>query len=454
MLNEAYKLDKFQLRPYQAPIWDAIFLEGKRRVIAVLPRRAGKDLVGFNMAIFQCLLKPCMVMYVLPVFNQARGAIFDAITIDSVRFLDYLPTPFIERINSHEMKIIFKNNSILQLVGGETHKTSIRGRNPFAVILSEYAYFDSGDVLDTISPILAANKGWLLILSTPWGKNHYWDLYKYAKESPNWFVYEKKTSEIQHISSEALAEEKAKMSEEKYLQEYEISFDSGVDGTYYGRLLERIRQNGQINAVAWDPGLLVHLAIDIGVNDATTIIFFQTVGDGTIIRLIDCYSNTGVGLDHYAKLIQDKPYRYGKMIAPHDIAVREWAGGAVTRHEKALQLGLNFDILPQIDILDGVENVMTHFPKMWIDATKCRSLVDALENYRRNWNEKRRLYDPKPLHNWASHYADCLRYLCQGLHLTTTSSSGKQYEDLRNEALYGRNSKLPKIFQYDPRYDR
>lgn len=453
-MQEPYKLDKFQLRPYQVPIWDAIFVEGKRRVIAVLPRRAGKDLVGFNMAIFQCLLKTCMMMYVLPVFNQARGAIFDAITIDGLRFLDYLPMPFVDKINSHEMKIIFKNGSILQLVGGETHKTSIRGRNPFGVILSEYAYFDSGEVLDTISPILAANKGWLLILSTPWGKNHYYELYKYALGSSFWFVHSKKTSEIHHISDEALEEEKNKMSLEKYAQEYEISFESGVDGTYYGRSLERLRQNGQINAVAWDPGLLVHCAIDIGVSDATTIIFFQTLGDGTIIRIIDCHSNTGLGLDYYAKLIQDKPYRYGMMFAPHDIKVREWGSGAITRYERAQQLGLNFEILEQIPIIDGIENVLAHFPKIWIDATKGKSLIDALENYRRQFDEKKQIYSPKPLHNWASNYADALRYLCQGLHLTYSSTSGSSYDKIRNEAMYGRKGNLPKIFQYDPRYDR
>jgi phage terminase large subunit len=458
--NDFPLFNNFKLREYQKPIYDAIFLEGKRKVIACLPRRAGKDLMGFNLAILQCLLKPCLVMYVLPVFNQARGTVMDALTIDGQRFLDYLPMSHVYKINSHEMKIIFINNSILQLVGGETHKTSIRGRNPFAVILSEYAYFESGEVLDTVSPILAANKGWLLILSTPWGKNHFFQLCEYAKQSEHWLYYARKTSEINHVPLEALEIERARMSPEKFAQEYEISFSSGVEGTYYGRALERIRQKGQINSISWDPGLLVHLAIDIGVNDATSIVFFQSVGNGSIIRIIDCYSNTGLGLDHYAKLIQDKPYRYGKMFAPHDIAVREWGGGAVTRHEKALQLGLNFEILPQTDLMDGIDNVLTHFPKFWIDSHNCKPLIDALENYRKQKNDKKSInadnpfYENRPAHNWASHYADCVRYMCQGLHLTADIRPAEDYDNIRNQALYGKNTKLPKIFQHDPRYDR
>jgi hypothetical protein len=178
------------------------------------------------------------------------------------------------------------------------------------------------------------------------------------------------------------------------------------------------------------------------------------VGDGTIIRIIDCYSNTGLGLDHYAKLIQDKPYRYGKYFAPHDLKVREWGGGAVTRYEKAQQLGLHFEILEQVDVGDSIDNALTHFPKIWIDANKCRSLIDALENYRRVWNDKKQMYDRNPLKNWACHYADAFRYMCQGLHLTYSSTSGQSYDKIRNEALYGRKGNLQKIFQYDPRYDR
>lgn len=446
-------MEKFKLRDYQRPIWDAVFLEDKKRVIAVFPRRAGKDFVGFNMAIFQCLIKTCLVMYVLPVFNQARGAIFDAITIDGQKFLDYLPEGFVDRINSHEMKIIFKNGSILQLVGGETHATSIRGRNPYAVILSEYAYFESGDVLDTVSPILAANKGWLLILSTPWGKNHYYELVKYAKASPYWTVFEKKTSEIQHISPEALAEERAKMSEEKYAQEYEISFETGVEGTWFGRQLERLRQKGQITSITWDPGLLTHLSLDIGVNDATTIIWFQVVGDGTIIRIIDSYSNNNVGLDHYAKVIQDKPYNYGYMFAPHDIAVREWSD-AQTRFDKAANLGLKLTTLAQMAFGDSIENCLTYFPKIWIDAQNCKSLISALENYRKVKNEKGNMFEHRAVKNWAIHYADAFRYMCQAIKLCASSTSGDEYMNLRMQALKGQKQNLPKIFQYDPRYDR
>ena len=146
-------LNKFSLRWYQKPIWDALFKEGKKRLLYVAPRRAGKDILGWNMAIRQCILKTCLVFYVLPSYSQGRKAIFDAIAIDGTKFLDFIPKQLIENINQQEMKIRFINGSILQVIGGDVFDKSIVGTNPYAVILSEYALMRP-DVFDFIRPIL------------------------------------------------------------------------------------------------------------------------------------------------------------------------------------------------------------------------------------------------------------------------------------------------------------
>jgi phage terminase large subunit len=452
--------DKFQLRWYQEPLWDAIFEKDYKRLIACLPRRAGKDITLWNMAIHQCIIKRCMVAYVLPSYKQAKQCIWSAIAIDGTKFLDFIPSILIESTNVSDLEITFINGSKLKLVGGESHDRSLRGSNPYAVILSEFAYLeDAMEVLDTVSPILAANEGWLAIASTPYGKNTYWHLMQMAKQMPDsWFVVEKKTSDINHISHEALEEERARMSPEKFAQEYECSFERGITGSIFGRELDRLKQAGQVTSVSWEPGLVTYCAIDIGVRDATTILWFQVVGDGTIIRIIDSYSNTGHGLDHYSKIIKEKPYTYHTdascivAYAPHDIKVREWGGGALTRYEKAKQLGIHFTVLDQIPKADSIENALTHFPKMWIDANKCKSLIDALENYYKEWDEEKQVYSDKPVHNWASNYADAFMYMCQAIYKTRRNKGGEEYDTMRNKALYG--NRLHKIFQHNPMYDR
>ena len=446
-------LDKFQLRWYQEEVFDAIENGESKRVLYIASRRCGKDVLGWNLAIRQCIRKVCLVYYVLPTYAQARKAVFDAITIDGMKFLDFLPPQLVESINQAEQKIRFKNGSILQCIGGDTYDTSLVGTNPYAIILSEYALMPP-DIFSFIRPILAANGGWCMIVGTPRGKNHFWHLWKLALELPDWKVFVHKASDIHHIPDDILEKERSEMDEGTFLQEYECSFDRGISGSYYGTYLDQLKLKGQICNVAWEPGLLVHTAWDIGVNDATTIIWFQVVGDGTIIRVIDCYSNNNLGLDHYAKVIQEKPYRYGKHFAPHDIKVREWGGGAITRYEKARQLGLEFTLLEQTTIIDGIENVWTHFGKMWIDQDKCRSLINALENYRKEWNPDRNMYDNKPVKSWACHFADCFRYLCQSIHKTKKGLSSEEFERKKAEALYGNSQSLPRFFRDDPRYDR
>ncbi len=441
-------LDKFLLRPYQVPIWDAIENKGYRKAIVILPRRAGKDITLWNLAIRQCLKKVCLVHYVLPTYGQANRAIFSAISSTGDRFVDYIPQALVKSVNSSEMKIVFKNNSVLQCVAGDTHNVSIRGTNPYMVILSEYAYMDA-DVYNTVSPILAGNGGIVVMASTPYGKNHFWQQYMIAKEMPNeWFVYRKNSEETNHIPQDDLEAERKRMSPELFEQEYMVSFERGVSGAVFGTCLEQIKKRNQITNIMYEPGLLVHCAIDIGVNDATTIVWFQTAGDGAVVRIIDCYSNNNLGLDHYVEILQKKPYwgRMGKFFAPHDLAVREWGGGAVTRYEKARQLGINFTILQQIDLEDSIENTMTHFPKFWIDQVNCKSLINALENYYREWDEKNQVYKRKPVHNWASNYADALRYMCQAIHLTSTSITSEDFDRKKMEALMGRQPNLPYPF--------
>lgn len=447
-VEEQITLDKFHLRNYQEPIFDAIENKGYRKVLVILPRRAGKDITLWNLAIRQCLRKVCLVHYVLPTYGQANRAIFSAISSTGDRFIDFIPPKLIKSINASEMKIVFKNNSVLQCVAGDSHNTSIRGTNPYMVILSEYAYMDA-DVYNTVSPILAGNGGIVIMASTPCGKNHFWMQYQVAKMLPSeWFVYHKTVEETKHISEEDLVSEKKRMSPELFAQEYLCSFQRGQDGAVFGKCLINLKQANQITNVSYEPGLLTHCAIDIGVNDATTMIWFQVAGGDSVIRIIDCYSNRGLGLDHYVGILRGKPYweRMGKIFAPHDIKVREWGGGAVTRYEMARQMGVTFTVLEQLDLQDGIENVMRHFPKFWIDENKCKSLIDALENYYREWDEQRQIYKSKPLHNWASHYADSIRYMCQGLHLCSTTITSEEYDKKKFEALNAGRGILPPAF--------
>src|SRR5689334_2712155 len=115
------QLSKFYPRKYQEPILDAIENKGYKRVLAILPRRAGKDICGWNLAIRAALMKPQVIYYIFPSYAQGKKVIWDSITNAGERFLDFIPKETIHSINSQEMKVRFINDSLLQIVGSDNY---------------------------------------------------------------------------------------------------------------------------------------------------------------------------------------------------------------------------------------------------------------------------------------------------------------------------------------------
>lgn len=440
------RLNKFKPRSYQIPLFDAIENKNYKRVLAILPRRAGKDVCGFNLMLRAALGVIGVYYYIFPTYSQAKKVIWDSMTNTGERFLDYIPQELIESRNSQEMKIKLTNGSLIQLVGSD-NVDSLMGTNPRGCVFSEYALQDPR-AYQYIRPILTANQGWALFLSTPRGKNHLWELFQIAQQSPDWFCYKLTVEDTEHIPLFEIEKEKAEgiMSDDLIQQEYYTSFTMGVEGAYYAKYIDRMRVKGQIGMVPWESAFKVHTAWDLGVRDATSIIFFQTIGQ--TVRIIDCYEKNKEGLEHYIKVIQQKPYTYGKHIAPHDIKVKEFGSG-MTRWEKAKHLGITFTIAPDISIEDGIESVRSSFSKIWMDEQACAPLLKAIENYRQEYDVRKKVYKSHPLHDWSSNFADALRYLCISLPKTRDGLSPEELEKRYREAVYGENSNMPSVFRTD-----
>ena len=447
-IETTIRLNKFKPREYQKPILDALN-RGFKRVLAIIPRRAGKDITVFNWCVRKCLEKPIVCWYIFPTFSQGRKVIWDTITNDGVRFLDFVPPETIDSISAQEMRIRYKNGSIFQVIGSNDYD-KLMGANPTIMVFSEYAMSDP-KAFQLLSPILRANAGIGVFISTPRGKNHLWSMYQIALNSPDWFVLKLSLDDTQHIPLSEIEKEKQEgfLNDDLIQQEYYCSFECGIEGSYYAKYIDKMRMDGRIGECPWEPQFKVHLAIDIGVRDMTTIIFFQVIGQ--TVRIIDTYSNSKLGLEHYAKIIQQKPYQYGKMIAPHDIKVQEWGTG-LTRIEKAKSLGINFTVAPDLSIEDGIEAVRSNFNKLWIDQTKCVDLVKALENYRQEWDDKHKVYKRVPLHDWSSHWADAMRYLVISLPKTADGLSARELDARYNKAMYGVGGEMPDFFRDDRRY--
>jgi phage terminase large subunit len=443
------KLDRFKPRPYQLPLFDAIEHKGYKRVLAIMPRRSGKDICAFNLIIRAALRKIAVYYYIFPTYSQAKKVIWNSITNEGIRFLEYIPRELIKSENSQDMKVVLTNGSIIQLVGSD-NVDSLVGTNPFGIVFSEFALQDP-KAYQFLRPVIVANGGFMLFISTPRGKNHLWDLLQIAQNNPDWFCYIRTLADTLHIPLAEIEKEKEEglMSEDLIQQEYFVSFSRGVEGAYYARYIDKMRIKGQIGYVPYETGHAVNTAWDLGMS-STCIIFFQCIG--TSVRIIDCYENSSVGLEHYIAILKSKEYLYGKHIAPHDIRVRE-LGTGISRLDKARSLNIQFTVAPGLPIIDGIEAVRTSLGKIWIDETHCKSFIKAIENYRQEYDVKRKVYRDHPLHDWSSHWADALRYLSISLPKTKDGLSPEDLDRRYQEAVMGCSANMPHIFRDDiPNY--
>ena len=155
---------KYIPRDYQKPLWDALFLEQKKRCLVFWHRRAGKDKTCINIMTAASQMRVGTYYYLFPELKQARRVIWKGIGDDGLRFIDHFPQELISKVNNTDMTIEFKNGSIFML-GGSDRFNALMGTNPVGIILSEYA-LQNPMAWDFIRPILTQNNGWAIFETT------------------------------------------------------------------------------------------------------------------------------------------------------------------------------------------------------------------------------------------------------------------------------------------------
>jgi phage terminase large subunit len=408
-------------REYQRPLWDA--LEGGcKRAVAVWHRRAGKDMTGLHWTAVQAFVRPGIYWHLFPSYAQGRKAIWEGRDNEGHGFLDAFPEGSWFRKRDDEMSLWLHGGSIYQVIGCDQIDRLV-GANPVGCVFSEYS-LQNPAAWQLIRPILANNNGWAIFAYTPRGRNHGYKLLKMAEESDKWFSQVLTVDDTNVVSQEIIDSEKAEMPKELFEQEYYCSFDAPLVGAYFGELLSEANKEGRISKVPWVPEKPVVTGWDLGMSDSTSIWFAQRVGSE--VRLIDYYESSGQGLEHYAKVIRDKPYVYEEHLVPHDAQVRELGTGK-SRMETAMSLGLRMRVVPKLSLEDGIQATRLLLRNVWLDESNCARGFQALREYVKAPIENERgpdgevLYRDRPKHNWASHAADALRTLAVGMRRTDYS---------------------------------
>lgn len=404
--------------PEGSPTYNPVALN--KRAAVVWHRRAGKDLFSINFIAEQMMARRGTYWHCLPTYAQGRKVVWDEIR----RFKQPFPKELIHSTHEKEMQVEFVGDdtgpgSIFQVVGTDDIDRLVGG-NPIGIVFSEYSLADP-DAWNLLQPVLRENGGWAIFIYTPRGHNHGYDLAQLARKNQElseekggkrWFFQQLTCLDTKHEGKRVCTEEMIQqdrddgMPEELVKQEYFGSWETPLVGAYYSKEMQELEENQHICEIGYEKRLPVCTYWDLGMDDSTSIWFLQKYG--LEYRFIDYIEDNGEGLPFYAKALKEKGYLYDQHWAPHDIAVKELGTGK-TRLETARALGIKFRVAKRLPLPDGIEACRTILARCWFDPVKCRHGIDALRSYQKTFDETKKIYSSKPLHNWASHGADAFR---------------------------------------------
>ena len=194
---------------------------------------------------------------------------------------------------------------------------------------------------------------------------------------------------------------------EDYDNIWEGKCKSAVSGAIYSNELEYASQNKLIRNVPHDSSLPVHVILDLGWNDAMTLIFVQKAASE--LRIIDYIEQSFKTLDWYVGEARARYRNLGEWWIPHDGEHKDFKTGKSTK-EILEGMNCNVEVNPRLPIEDGIKHARMIFKRCYFDTDKTARLIECLKRYRRSVNAQT-LEPGAPVHDEFSHGADGFRYL-------------------------------------------
>ena len=212
----------------------------QRWACIVAHRRCGKTVAAVRQlerAALKCDKPNPRFAYIAPLFKQAKDVAWQYVK-DGVRPL----LQYGAKINESELRVDYPNGGRLRLYGAD-NPDSLRGIYLDGVVLDEYADMKPSMWSEVIRPALSDRQGWATFIGTPKGRDAFYNVWRDAQKSDEWFTACLRASETGILPEHELAAAKAQMSENEYAREYECSFDEpGVDQFIPSSLIDEARR--------------------------------------------------------------------------------------------------------------------------------------------------------------------------------------------------------------------
>lgn len=204
-----------------------VFTDPHRFKVIAAGRRCGKSRLSAVTLLVEALNCPkgSCVMYVAPTLGQARTIIFD--------LLQELGRPIIKSAHINNLEITLVND-IKILVRGADNPDSLRGVSLSYLVMDEVAFIKAEIWEKVLRAALSDKKGRAMFISTPSGRNHFYDWYQLGQsgEDEEWKSWHFTTADNETIDPKEIEAAKRTLSSFAFNQEYMSSFNNAGAGLF------------------------------------------------------------------------------------------------------------------------------------------------------------------------------------------------------------------------------
>jgi len=379
------------------------FLEPNRYKVVFGGRGSGKSFSIAQLLVLRAFKEPTRILCAREIQRSISDSVLQLLsdTIQRLKLTDFFDV--------QKSQIIGKNGSRFLFLGLSNNITKVKSYEGLDICWVEEAESVSYTSWETLIPTVRKKGSEIWVSFNP--NDEMDDTYQRFVVNPPPQAYVKKVNYNQNPwFPDTLEKERLYLkdkNEDLYNHVWLGEVLSNRDGAYYAKFIP----NDQIIDFKVEPNIPVDTYWDLGVSDSTCIWLVQQIG--MEIRVVDCYENQGEGLQFYINWLHDWRAKnqsvFGDHYAPHDIQVRELGTGK-SRLETARKLGIHFRVVRKLTIEDGIHAARAILPKCYFEKTNTKDGLQALRRYRKEFDEKKGIYKPHPLHDWSSHYADAFRY--------------------------------------------
>lgn len=396
----------------------------------VCHRRAGKTVSTLNDQIKRAVTerKPeGRYAFIFPQRGQAKDTAW--------RYLKRYAAPLLAGEPSEtELRVDLITGQMIRLYGAD-NPDALRGPYLDGAVFDEFGDMYPDVWFEIVRPMLADRIGWASFIGTAKGVNAFHRLHTKAEKDPaNWFSMTLRASESGILPQHELDEMRQTMGEDRYLQEMECDPNVAIKGAFYADQMRTMQAEGRIRSIEIAKDVRVHTGWDLGRTDSTAIWFIQCVGRER--RLVDYYEMSNKVLTHYADVLYEKKrehgWSYGEHFWPHDMGVH-MLDSTKSRKEMMAERGIEGTIVPQHDVLEGINVTRKMLGRCWIDPVRCERGLDALRQYRRAWDDKLQDWKPTEHKDWTNHGADALRTFAAGFDDPTGLTPQRERRNSRND---------------------